>query len=536
MTESAAGASRHIRIPADVVTASRHPSWRENFRWPVSPLELPALRRRIEETLQSALAAEPDSRLRSVLIATYCRLVVEHLSLLHALLVVERFSQQATDLDASAQRPWNRIFGNLVSSREPVPMQLPALAPPMGAIKRARRAAKSMRQRLANLRPYGRHVPRLLFKHAPIAVEIAALRAIPVRQVDEAALFSRRSQGPSRALPGVSRLADEMTERIRTVFRDAGAPCPTEITGHLRVYHQEIFGRAYSFLCDAEVAVRRLRGEVWAGSGQNLLVRLAAEARRAQGERTVCFEHGESKALYDSSVNSYAELGCCDAFVTYTERCADLYRRQLAAIPNLHGESPDIDVSPVGIGELTSSFIPPTTSVRAPIGTRRVLYVAGGFNNDLIYYAWRPHDMIYAEWQAWLLDRVREMGYPVAAKFHPEGLLHGSAPFVIRDVELLAGLFEEHAQRDDVLLFDTTCSTALQTALCTPNPIVLVHYPASELHADVKKAICGRVELVEGFVDERNRIRVSADDLNSALDQCASNKDFDFVREYLVEF
>jgi hypothetical protein len=91
-------------------------------------------------------------------------------------------------------------------------------------------------------------------------------------------------------------------------------------------------------------------------------------------------------------------------------------------------------------------------------------------------------------------------------------------------------------ERDDILIFDTTCSTALQIALCGTNPIVLINCVINEMHESVLKDLAGRVEIVNGFFDNKNRFRVNLDELVSALEQCDKDKDYEFVRKYIVEF
>jgi hypothetical protein len=56
------------------------------------------------------------------------------------------------------------------------------------------------------------------------------------------------------------------------------------------------------------------------------------------------------------------------------------------------------------------------------------------------------------------------------------------------------------------------------------------------MHESVLKDLVGRVEIVNGFFDNKNRFRVNLDELVSALEQCDKDKDYEFVRKYIVEF
>jgi len=67
-------------------------------------------------------------------------------------------------------------------------------------------------------------------------------------------------------------------------------------------------------------------------------------------------------------------------------------------------------------------------------------------------------------------------------------------------------------------------------------PIVFINNLLNEMSFEVLDDLGSRVEVVNGYYDERNRFRVDVNELLLSLEICDKNKTYDFVNKYIVQF
>ncbi len=525
-----------MKLPLDILTANKTDNWVNDFVWPVSSIDLLLVRKDIESILFSIFHEEDDELNMSLLRATFNRLVVEHLSLLNALLVIDGFKSLGYSMDASYQSNKFGLFKSLIDTGVPQEfIFLPELLQ-RRSLKRYIRSAIDISKRfihLAGKKKGNRNWSALM--DGGIAKDLAEISGSTFFWMDRYDFFSGATFSKSKHSIGqIAVLADKVTDKIWKYFGSKKISMMESMRDNLHSFHFESFFRTSCFLNSSKNKDTLKNRNIWFGAGGVYFNRVIGELARKQNGFIVCHDHGESKALYDTTIHGYAELGLCDRYVTYTKDCGELYEKGWSNAMSLRGKMPEIDVSPVGAGRLYQS-LRRNFKKDIRIKCRKIIYVSGGFDNDLNFYANRPHDMVYFEWQNWMLKAVNEMGYSVGVKYHPETLNIKRSILLGNTVEYLDGWFQDYLDRDDIFIFDTTCSTAFHIALCTSNPMVFIYCPTNEIHESVLKDLSGRVEIVRGFFDEHNRFRVSLDELASAIEHCDRHKNHDFVRKYIVE-
>jgi len=143
--------------------------------------------------------------------------------------------------------------------------------------------------------------------------------------------------------------------------------------------------------------------------------------------------------------------------------------------------------------------------------------------------------MVYFEWQLWLWNLILKFGYHLYVKPHPEGLLTFTKIEFPESINILNGYFEEYLKEDCIFIFDTASSSALTYALASSHPIVFIDDKVNELDKNVKEEMKSRVELVKGYYDKRNRLRVNENEFMNALLNCSENKTYDFVENYFCK-
>jgi len=274
---------------------------------------------------------------------------------------------------------------------------------------------------------------------------------------------------------------------------------------------------------------------VWAGTGQNYYTRLLGRMIRDNKGIITCLEHGEPKAIYEDTNLGYGELGICNKYMTYTKSCAELYEDTWKNIPKLQKNMPEMMIPPGG-GEPSWRRVFKIYGKGKDISYKgkRVLYVAGAFRNDFASHDCRLADMVYLEWQHYLFNVLNELGYKATLKLHPEGILINRIFEPFEGISYLQGDFKDALERDSILIFDYTGSSALTIALCTNKPVVLVDNGFLELHPESRKYLSERCAIVDGYFDEKNRFRIEKNKLQEALDNSTKSKNFKFVHRYLT--
>jgi len=527
-----------ITIPLDILTANKKENWTDEFIWPVNSLDLLTVRKDIEMILYSILQKEDDELLMSILRVTFVQLVIEHLSLLNAILVIKGFKNLGYKLDASYQSNKQGLLKGLIMTGIPhKPIFLPVL-PQRKSIKRHIKSMINASKRIVSvdLKKKGYRNCSVLMNNG-IAKEISEMSSGTFHWMDRYDFFSQITFSNSKNNNhNISELVEKVTEDILKYWDSKQVSVKQSTKDYIYSYHSEFFFRTSDFLNSSKNTNMLQSRNIWLGSSNNFFNRVIADIAKKKGGYISCHEHGEAKALYNTTFHEYGNLGLCDRYVTYTKICAELYEQGWTNALSITKKMPKIDVSPIGGGRFYYSLVRKNLHKGIKGNSRKLIYVSGGFNNDLNFLANRPHDMVYFEWQSWMLKAIKEMGYSVGVKYHPETLSIGRNILLGDSVEYLHGWFQDYLGRDDILIFDTTSSTALQIALCGTNPIVYINDSINEMHETVLNDLAGRVEIVEGYYDDRNRFRVKLSGLASALLHCDKNKDHEFVRKYLVEF
>lgn len=520
-----------IKIPLDILTANDNDLWQSHFLWPVNSIDVIKLRKDIEAIFFKILNELEDITDRDILKIIFNLIVRENLSLINALLVLRGFEQTDYEVDVSHQADWYGIFKKILDGNYST-LQ-PLFMPSEYKSNFSRTVKKLIKRRYKNLTGISRSDDILLFAVGDIEYEISeGISTRKFRHLDQTDITIRKRY--SHKNRSHSKLTAHITDGVVSFIKGLEININDDFKNYLFNYHRHFIDWTCDFLFSVSKTGKFKEKEVWTGSGHNFFNRLLAVEVNKSGGEISCHEHGEPKAFYNSSVHGYGELGLCNRFVTYTAACVELYYKSLNNVPRLKDQMPDIDVSPVGAGIYYSNLIRESRKNDIRKKNRKILYVSGGFNNDAIFMAYRPHDMVYYEWQTWLFAILDELNYNVSVKYHPEALLKNRLLRVSSDIKVLEGLFQDHIQQDYILLFDNPCSTAFQIALASSLPIVFIDNKVSEMFPSVLEDLHSRSEIVEGFYDERNRFRVDPDDLSAAIEKSDKSKNYDFVNKYIL--
>jgi len=229
----------------------------------------------------------------------------------------------------------------------------------------------------------------------------------------------------------------------------------------------------------------------------------------------VGFEHGRGGHIHDESAPLHMqEYAFVDQFVVDTPYKATVLQQRIQS---------DLLVDPAGqIPEIVScesntyrkSHDSPTYYGTQP----RVLYVTTAFVGET-QYPLQPlmPDQLYADWQNRLVRQVQALGFQIACKSHPEGIMKGSMPHLEGVCPLLGGRFIDHVRDYDVFLFDYPATSTLWEACLTNRKIVFVDLGLAQWVPEIWADFSQRCSIVTAEYDEFGRPIVKSEALQKGL-------------------
>lgn len=274
----------------------------------------------------------------------------------------------------------------------------------------------------------------------------------------------------------------------------------------------------------------RLPARLWTGTGGQVFARLLRQAVRENGGHVTGHDHAYGSAMYRDHTKTLNDLEVCDRFITFSPAQVEGLRKTARRDHLIQPQLPEIDCLPDTEGRAVRAGIGRN---RGPI--RRIIYVMDMYSGDLVRLLPSLADPVALDWQARLLAKLREWGYEVEIKPHPESPI----PTPPRLAELagrpvLGGFFEEHLSTFDAVLIDNPFTTTFGQALRSDRAVVFIDFGIGHIRDDLRDMFSRRCRLVEGRFDDRNRAQVEWDDLARAIPESRDLQDTTFADRFLV--
>ena len=155
----------------------------------------------------------------------------------------------------------------------------------------------------------------------------------------------------------------------------------------------------------------------------------------------------------------------------------------------------------------------------ADIQCGTVLYVPGlylGEQYRSVSIRMKPNDIVYLNWQIWLLEELRAIGYKVIIKKHPGGLSDvGSLLFKYADI-FWEERYDPIASSNYIHLFDYP-GTALIDALATSAPVVFLNMGFRRENPWCFQDLINRVGMAFVAQTNKNLFRLEREKLKQAI-------------------
>ena len=307
--------------------------------------------------------------------------------------------------------------------------------------------------------------------------------------------------------------------------------------GARRICHGHL-GRAWEDLHDVRVSGFANRpASILISGTPKYLGRLLSLFHRELGGRSYRFAHGGERVFFDDAEWAINEMPFSDRYICHSWGEAEAIDRRLTQgrVPWIGDGIPKL----VGSGTERHEDLRDGVSVtQTSVDVKTVVYVANKYLGEATYLTpnFRCNDILYTEWQFWLLRTLRDLGYRVVVKAHPRERLRRVEMLRKHCDEVDTGPFRPTRFNSRCLLFDFA-GTAFFDALAANVGVVLVDMGVRPLDPTTQSDLDRRCNRVPTVFDERNLFRVDPKSLGSAIEsathegECSSA----FFEKYFCE-
>ncbi len=252
---------------------------------------------------------------------------------------------------------------------------------------------------------------------------------------------------------------------------------------------------------------------------------------RERGGTVTGFDHGMGSGLWDTPIQTMLEFDFLDRFVTFAEGMAAGLRNNSHPAWSLGAAMLEV----VAINEasvLETRVAPQETRQRV----NRILYVPTVYAGEAVHILPGLSDLQMVDWQARLLSALRDRGYEVSIKPHPESR-YPVPPELVDMVEgrVVTQRFEQINLKDTILLFDYPQTTALAHAALSACSIVIIDFERLHIRPEACAVIDGRCVRVPAGIDGEGRVRVDWDVLDAACAEAGARRDGRLAALYVGE-
>ena len=273
---------------------------------------------------------------------------------------------------------------------------------------------------------------------------------------------------------------------------------------------------------------RNLPQRFWAGTLGNPVYRVMSTVVRERGGEVTGFDHGMSTGLWDTPIQTLLEFDFVDRFVTFTKAMADGLCANWQPNQSIHGQLPELVFLRTG-GRIHESAPCHRTQGRF----RKIIYVPTMYSGDAVHLIPFFSDIQMVDWQARLLSFLRDQGFEVSIKPHPESVYAVPAELAeLVDGRVLGGRFEDLDLADAILLFDYPQTTAFVRAVRSANPIVVIDFDRLGLRPEARPLFEARCALVKGTAGADGRLDIDWPALINGVDVALRRMDSALAERY----
>lgn len=533
-------------VYADPALATMTPDGIEGYYWPISHQDILTFGQNLEQALAKFLRDYPDQQEILPYKIAAKNFVTSICACFQGELLRHRFAQDSAQLHlAQDWQVWGPIFAG---QAPPMPGYLQALQTPQKPptlFQRLLNPANFLRA-LKKVRLTQAAAPQIdgLFIGKPaqdklqdVIVTTQRLALIarhaeetekPVYLCSSLLWFSALQEDECSAeLASANTLIDQ---QILSMIESAYSAFDLQIMAANKAYLQHILQH---FVAMIKIHLRGLTQRsdmpafLWTGSGGHIWdVMLRCEVKR-RGGSVIAHDHGGGIPHLDHPEKGWVELWSCDEFIMYSAEQAKTFKMFMHSWPNLDKDLPEIRSLPKK--ENKAAFITYDKFLEDKPEIKKIRLFSTLYSSEEGRgFPLFPH-IAYVDWHARVLSRLKQSGYEVSLKPHPESRI--KAPSSFRSVlgfDVIEKSLEGMGEDFDVYIFDLSNTSVFETALMTNKPVIVIDFGVMNWRPDAFDLLKTRCGYVKGFY-QGSRMCVHWDELLDQIQAAAlisNNREF----------
>lgn len=307
--------------------------------------------------------------------------------------------------------------------------------------------------------------------------------------------------------------AEQLSKSADSIANNLGYVLPNSLRKSLMQSIYDILEVVSCYLRHIERKSRYLPSELWLGSGGNIYNRTIARAAQKCGATTVSFDHGSGSGWVDLPLIRLIDVDFCDRYLCFTEaQASGIERLRRDGLFVAGGPKPSIEASPFPL------FQKPNLTPKVEREKPRAMYVPSLYENGRTFIPPLISEVAEVDFQFKLLKGLRDLGYDVVIKPHPECKI-GIPPRLLEatGAVLENRPFEQVCDQADLLLFDYLTTSAIRSAFFTDLPLVLFDHGRTPIQKQAEGVLEQRAIIHRVDRDETNRPRINSEDLRGCI-------------------
>ncbi len=373
----------------------------------------------------------------------------------------------------------------------------------------------------------------------PLSTIQARTLGRPVTLCNQYEWFYPPSEGELAKGPpavGNTTLADDLAKILYDGFAAIGCRLSNHAMAYLRDWIVQSMAWIRFYLERLDRQANRLPKRLWTGSNGSIWTRMLTRAVRKHGGTVTVFDHGLGCNASTQTVTPFLDFQDCDLFVTFSEPMSDMLR-SAAVDQMLCGPVPEISSISAFVDPRKAGTPMPERPTRGAIERTKVktiLYVLPINLTDFAFFYPFMSEITGVDWQARLTAVLRDAGYRVLLKPHPENRTPCPAAFEdALGATILTQPFEDVYQQADLLLYDKSMTTTWGVGLRTDKPVVFVDFGFAPLPPDLEDLLDRRCARVPSWLDQNNRAQTDWKALLQAIEKAPELRDATYVDRVL---
>ncbi len=314
------------------------------------------------------------------------------------------------------------------------------------------------------------------------------------------------------------------------MFRHFNLSCPAVFTRYITEVLEKSICRIRT-----HIALLKKRNDLplnlWSNTGGSPWSRMLAIVVRERGGFVTSFDHAGGHAyshICDLDYINFVEFLTCDRFVTFSKKQAGrletVCRKDLCKVEFDHVQDKSVRCSVGSASNIQSSHAKKILFFITIYPCERVDCAADFMSNQTA-----------VDWQIRLSSFLKELGYDVILKPHPESPVKMPQYFE-KDlgIKISYESFESAVNEADYLLCDYVASTTFRTACMSNKPMILVDFGLKKLSDEAERSLSKRCSILKGYFDQNNRAMIDWEKLVPAIQTSVSKKGKEFIVDYFL--